>query len=106
MYIVVSYDFGGSSSVTLHSVTTDLLDATAVYERVASAVSDYNRRYVHEGLIHIVELVSVPSGFSDARGFQLFWSRADDDALTGVSVLRTNNGRTTRGSGGPLALPE
>ena len=106
MYIVVSYDFGGSSSVMLHSITADLLDATAVYERIASSVSDYNRRYAHEGLIHMVELVSVPSGFSDDRGFQLFWSRTEDDALTGISVLRTNNGRTTRGSGGPLAPSE
>ena len=91
MFVVVSFDFGGSSSVALHACTEDRTAAEALYEELAASRADYNRRHRAEGMARLVELLEVPDGYASRDGAVLFWSGGGGSRPCGVAVLRSNN---------------
>lgn len=88
MYMVVSFDFGGSSEVRLHCCHADAGTANAVYERVAAAAAAYNARIgTSAGAGVLVELLRTPAaGFIDEPRV-LFWGRPSPNVVT----IRCNN---------------
>lgn len=104
MFLVASFDFGGSSDVALHACTADEGAAAAVYERLARAWAAHNARCYKaaEGAARLVELLRVDGGgFASDAGHTLFWG-GGGAAAPGVTVLRTNNGSWDEGGDGEL----
>ena len=74
MYVVTSFDFGGSSNVKLHIATADANLAQEVYASVLDACNLKNAAYTG-GARMLVELTQIPADTkllgADAR--TLFW---------------------------------
>ena len=74
MYIVTSFDFGGSSAVKLHVVTADLTLAQEVYASVLAVCALHNATCSDAARL-LVELTHIPQDTkllgADAR--TLFW---------------------------------
>lgn len=89
MYIVVSFDFGGSSNVALHCCTSDIVMAEALYEKIAQSYVEYNsaRDRDDDAAMRLVELVEVQDGFSSEEGLTLYWG----NQVPFGRVLKTNN---------------
>ena len=75
MYVVTSYDFGGTSDVKLHVVTDRLELAQEVYAKVKTVCESHNAGHLDDGTKMLVELTHVdqdtPLLGADAR--VLFW---------------------------------
>jgi len=78
MYVVTSFDFGGTSNVKLHVATADAKLAQEVYTSVLDACNLHNAAYASAGgaARMLVELTQIPEDTkllgADAR--TLFWS--------------------------------
>jgi hypothetical protein len=74
MYVVTSFDYGGSSAVKLHVVTADLALAQEVYAAVLAVCDEHNATCDAAARL-LVELTHVPQDAkllgADAR--TLFW---------------------------------
>jgi hypothetical protein len=78
VYIVSSYDFGGSSYVNLHIVTNNLKKAQEVYNKVVSDVNNINQSYGESsGAKYLVELTEVAEEkeFVGSESIKLHWGR-------------------------------
>ena len=71
IYVVSSFDFGGTSDVKLHAATADRAHAQKVYESVRSAYDLKNATTSSTRVL--VELTPVPP---DADELTLFWGGA------------------------------
>lgn len=87
IFVVISFDFGGSSDVTLHACTTSYDNAIDVYEKLSSKYESYNLKMSEDGAAKLVELLEVPDGFCSEKGHILYWG----DEITNVKILKTNN---------------
>ena len=88
MFLVLSFDFGGSSNVSLHAATEDEAAAEAVYGRLTATGM----------LVEMLE-TGVPE-FALERGVSLFWDvcrttnpteRATEETQSLVRVVASNN---------------
>lgn len=77
-FLVQSFDFGGSSSVHLHIITSNLSSAMEVYENVASSCDEYNKKHSSSGLQKIVDLVYAKSDTPCLDGFPIFFTNSND----------------------------
>ena len=88
MFVLVSFDYGDSESVTLHAVTTDGDHAQELYERLAKREAERWPAPREEGPWHkLVELLEVQNDFASVNGAPLFWGASHPD----VRVVRSNN---------------
>ncbi len=89
MYVVISFDFGGSNDVVLHALTSDIDGAERVYHVLASkpAFTSPDVHDVNCPFHSLVELVELPDTFLSVSGIGLFWGREHPDA----KVLFSNN---------------
>lgn len=76
VYIVSSYDFGGSSDVKLHIISNSLQKAQEVYNKVlteADKINEQNKEVL--GAKYLVELTEVPveQELTDSEAIKLFW---------------------------------
>ena len=75
MYVVTSFDFGGTSNVKLHAVTADEALAQEVYASVLNSCNLINSTANHGAARALVELTQIPADTkllgADAR--TLFW---------------------------------
>jgi hypothetical protein len=89
MYVLVSFDFGGSDNVAIHAVTGD----RAAAERMWHVVSSKPRArpppsYAQCAPYHVlVELWEFPDGYASEAGCGIFWGLRDE----GATMLLTNN---------------
>jgi len=74
MYVVTSFDFGGSSNVKLHVATADANLAQEVYASVLDACNLKNAAYTG-GARMLVELTQIPADTKllGADAITLFW---------------------------------
>lgn len=94
-FLVQSFDFGGSSHVHLHIVTSNLTSAMEVYQKVAENYDEYNIKHISSGLQKIVDLVYVKDDTPSYDGFSIFFTNSDDmkkHAFTYLNIA-SNNGR-------------
>ena len=91
MYLVQSFDFGGSSDVAVHALTSVMEDAERAYAAVLARHAAYNAKSPVTGAKRLVERVEVPEGYSCVEGFKLYWGWDRNGAASGPRVLRTNN---------------
>ncbi len=80
MYVVTSFDFGGTSNVKLHAVTDDEDLAQDVYASVLAACDESNRNTNHHpATMMMVELTRVPKNarLLGADALTLFWGGSD-----------------------------
>lgn len=78
VYIVSSYDFGGSSDINIHIITNSLQKAREVYNIVlveANKINEKNKEV--SGTKYLVELTEVPSEqeFIESKAIKLFWGK-------------------------------
>lgn len=78
VFIVSSYDFGGSSNVNLHIITNDLQKAREVYNKVLKDLDKINQSY-EEGsgaryLVEITELAEEKE-FVGSESITLYWGQ-------------------------------
>ena len=89
IYVVTSFDFGGSSNVKLHVATADANLAQEVYASVLDACNLKNAAYTGGGARMLVELTQIQEDTKllgdDAH--TLFWGSGD---------AQNNNGHSTR----------
>lgn len=73
-YVLVSFDFGGTSAVKVHCVTKSEAIGRSMYATVADRHKDANakRQSTESGSV-LVELVELPDDFSSSDGHILFW---------------------------------
>ena len=73
-YMVVSFDFGGTSAVKVHCVTKTEAVGRTVYAAVSDSVKASNTaRGESEAGGVLVDLFHVPDGYSSVEGHTLFW---------------------------------
>lgn len=84
MFVVVSFDFGGSSSVAVHAVTSEEGPALEVWTAIAGKARP---TIPDEGAKLLVELWDFEDGFVSEVGAGLFWGRPHK----GARMVRTNN---------------
>ena len=83
----MSYDFGGTAAVKIHSATTSLDTARARYAALADTHRIQNMtRFAADAGSTLIELVEVPDGFDSDAGHTLFWG--GDSA---VKTIMSNN---------------
>lgn len=87
MYIVMSYDFGGTATVKIHCTTASLEIARARYTTLADThrIQNMNRIAANAGST-LIELAEVPDDFDSDAGHTLFWG--EDSA---VQTIMSNN---------------
>lgn len=83
-YVVVSFDFGGSSDVRIHALTDDIENAKKVHSQL-----DANSPAAREGYQRLIQVVRLPGEYVSREGHCLFWGRSNDEAVT----VECNNGR-------------
>jgi len=80
IYVVTSFDFGGSSNVKLHVATADASLAQEVYESVLEACNLKNKAYTDGAARALVELTQIQEDTKllgdDAH--TLFWGGGGD----------------------------
>ena len=86
MYLVISFDFGGSSDVRIHALTHDLYKADSVYIKL-HGLPPYQPRYDGDCLYTLLELIEIPEDFLDEHGTCLYWGPKNEHVIT----LKTNN---------------
>ena len=101
VYIVSSYDFGGSSYVQLHIVTNDKEKAQKVYDEVLAKADAKNKKYSeqshseHFGYSHLVELTeSQRTSVATLREVQADKEYIGSDSITihwGRNAIVNNN---------------
>jgi hypothetical protein len=97
IYVLVSFDYGGSSSVCLRAVTSSYEDASGAFQRLEAQFKEYNPRSEGDGMM--VELLEVDGDFVDDGGFNLFWeSRVD-----GFYGSQVSHGSHERGGASSLS---
>ena len=96
-FLVQSFDFGGSSHVSLHCCTFDFPTAFFTYQSVVSSHEEYNRRQDEAmakgngGCKVIVDLVFIDEKIQGTKkGFPLFFSNPGDNTSEFIRIL-TNN---------------
>lgn len=70
MYLVISFDFCGSSDVKIHILTQDKEKALKMYNNVLKLLKLDNEDETYQ-----LQLVSVPDDFSCKKGYTLFWGK-------------------------------
>lgn len=88
MYLVISFDFGESSTVSIHALTANLDEADAVYEKVAEYSAQQNPE--DDCFKLMVELIKIPPGFQSEEGVGLF-GFGNGELPPGVQILKGNN---------------
>jgi hypothetical protein len=95
MYIVISFDFAGSSNVTLHAMTNDESVAHQVYEDQAAKPDSQIRSpsdLEHQDFHRLVELVEIdPEIFTSMDSTYTFFWENIHNIPKGVRVIKTNN---------------
>jgi hypothetical protein len=95
MFLVVSFDFGGSSNVALHACTTDEEAAKALYDCLVTKYAPANAKAAAEdnGCARLVELVRVDgNNFLSDKGYVLFWGSKHDKLVCVNNNNDTNDG--------------
>lgn len=95
VFLVLSFDWGGSDFVKLHACTEDFDSASQTYDRVHGEVHDYNLRQTPGGLQVLVELLSVPNGFT-GNATLFFPTDTTEETEAQCSHIYSNNGEYTR----------
>jgi hypothetical protein len=94
MYFVQSFDYGGSSYVKIHAMTTDLLKATELYEKMEANWKDYNKKHESTGiayLIYLLEILDEFVEFDEEKSADIFLGDADDRRDANINIIRSNN---------------
>lgn len=78
MYQVISFDYAGSSNVSIHCLTPHISRANFSYDSVIELNQAENR---------IVELVQIEDDYFSAEGFTLYWGAPNE----GIKVIRSTN---------------
>lgn len=78
VYVVSSYDFGGSGDVKVHIITESPQKAQEVYTKVlaeADKINEKNKQVL--GARYLVELTEVPveKELIDSEAIKLFWGK-------------------------------
>ncbi len=74
MYLVISFDFCGSSDVKIHILTQDKEKALKMYNNVIKLLKLDTS---NEDETYQLQLVSIPDDFSCKKGHTLFWGNDD-----------------------------
>lgn len=80
MYLVMSFDFGNTSSVNLHCMTKNMKLANDTYTSILDQLERVFGEYSE-----LLELVEVDEDFDGAYCF--YWG----NEVPGVKILRSNN---------------
>lgn len=93
MYAVISFDFNGSSDVTLHALTRDETAARRMFDTLRAQYAERHARavakYPDAELTELVDLVHIRDGeFLSESGATLFWG---EDSHKSLTRLDTNN---------------
>jgi hypothetical protein len=84
MYLVISFDFLGSSDVVVHSVTSSMDTAMNMYTMLMD--ENANQKRFHDKLVEVLE---IPSNYCSLEGHTMFWpSNAQSSS---VKVVASNN---------------
>lgn len=89
MFLVLSFDFGGSSDVRVHGLTSDDRKAQIAYDSVCRQFEAYNEKHKDDGLRKLVDMIAMPDDFVWEEGFTAFWGKTDP--FPGVQRLASNN---------------
>lgn len=81
VYCIVSFDFEGCSTVSLHCVNSDLEKSRYLYKVLLERFSGENRR--------LLELISVSDDYFSESGFPFFWGWGKQRDTSQVTVLES-----------------
>lgn len=73
MYIILSFDFGGSYDVVLHCMSVDGLKAQRIYNILVDKYKNYNHTFENQGVKRLIEFLKVPDDFEWEEGMTFFW---------------------------------
>jgi hypothetical protein len=79
-FLVVSFDFGGTSNVTLHACTTNKEAAEAVYDKLAASFLSYNKDNKEHGASRLVDLLYVSDDYVSDLGHTFYWGETSHTA--------------------------
>ena len=78
MFILVSLDFGGSTAVSLHAVTTDEKAARDAYHELEGRYKENNEKGNNQGYSMLIELFESTREFVCPAGLTLYWNQVAD----------------------------
>jgi hypothetical protein len=90
MFLVISFDFGGSSNVCIHCLTSNITIAQNMYERVIESVNLENECNYDSTSKHLVELAEIDDEYLNEKGFIMFWNW-ENNSDKPINILRSNN---------------
>lgn len=74
MFLVVSFDFGGTSAVKIHCATSSEPVGRSMFAAMTDRHRDENAKREASGAGSLlIELVEVPDEYSSSDGHMLFW---------------------------------
>ena len=85
MFMIISLDYGDSSTVKLHLLTSNEDRASHAFDIIEARYKDINAT-LENGHKRLLELIRVPEEYE--AGHVFFWGSHKHN---GVTVLRTNN---------------
>lgn len=74
MFLVVSFDFGGTSAVKIHCATPSENVGRSMFAAMSDRHRDENEKRLASGAGSLlIDLVEVPNEYSSSDGHTLFW---------------------------------
>jgi hypothetical protein len=90
MFLVLSFDFGGTSFVKLHAFTPALDKAETVYDQLTREWHDYNQKMEKEGVRFLISIVEVNEFLSAEMDVDLFFGNPDQTGSK-PKIIKSNN---------------
>lgn len=88
MFIVVSFDFGGTSNQCIHCLNNNYDKAFQIYKNLIETLDIHKS---DKGCGHIVELLEISESYENTKGYCFYWPSEENKKDTGVKVMRTTS---------------
>lgn len=88
MFIVVSFDFGGTSIQCIHCLSNSYDKAFQIYKNLTETLDLHNP---DKGYGHIVELLEISENYENTKGYILYWPSEENKKDTSIKVIHTTS---------------
>jgi len=84
MYVVVSFDFGGSNEQKIYCMNNRYTTSHNIYQNLIKTLDLHDS---DKGYGHIVQMLEIPDEYVNDKGYTFYWGNKGED--TSIRVVET-----------------
>lgn len=88
MYVVVSFDFGGTNEQKIYCMNNDYTTSHNIYDNLVKTLDLHDS---DKGCGCIVEMLEIPDNYVNDKGYRFYWADKTDDAS--IRIVETTADR-------------